>query len=96
MFTDHEKKIINLGLVSTLKEDYEEVEGCHSTRLMPKKSGSGPVYVIGDDEQVKRACNPYDDTLILQKFYEMGFLDVLLKNMVARHEYGAGEKFRGK
>ena len=87
MFTDHEKKIINLGLVSTLKEDYEEVEGCHSTRLMPKKSGSGPVYVIGDDEQVKRACNPYDDTLILQKFYEMGFLDVLLKNMVARHEY---------
>lgn len=87
MFSDHEKKIMSLGLISTLKEDYEEVGGCHSTRLMPKKTGSGPVYVIGDDEQVKRACHPSDDTLIQQKFYEMGFLDVLLKNMVARHEY---------
>lgn len=87
MFTNHEKKIMDLGLVSTLKEDYEEVGGCHSTRMMPKMPGSGPAYVIGDDKQVKRACHPSDDTLIQQKFYELGFLSVLLKNMVARHEY---------
>ena len=87
MFTEHEKKIMNLGLVATLKEDYDEVEGCHSTRMMPKKSGSGPIYVIGDDKQLKKACHPSDDTLIQQKFYEMGFMSVLLNNMVARHEY---------
>lgn len=87
MFTYHEKKIMNLGLISTLKEDYEEIGGCHSTRMMPKKPGSGPVYVIGDDEKIKRACHPSDDTLIQQKFYEMGFINILLKNMVARHEY---------
>ena len=29
----------------------------------------------------------HDDTHIQQKFYELGFMDVLLNNMVARHEY---------
>lgn len=94
MFTDHEKKLKDTGLVSTLKDDYEEQGGCHSTLLFPKKPGSGPVYVIGDDEQVKKACHPSDDTLIQQKFYELGFLRVLLKNMVARHEYKIVDDYR--
>lgn len=87
MFTDHEKKIKEKGLVSTLKEDYEEVPGCHSARLMPKRPGSGPVYLVDDNKEIQRACHPSDDTLIQQEFYECGFIEVLIKNMMARHEY---------
>lgn len=91
VFTDHEKKVKEKGLVSTLREDYEDVPGCHSTRLMPKRPGSGPVYLVDDNKQIQRACHPSDDTLIQQKFYETGFIEVLLKNMIARHEYREAE-----
>jgi uncharacterized protein (DUF1810 family) len=87
MFTNHEKKIIGKGLVSTLKEDYEEVSGCHSTRLQPKRPGSGPIYVVNDDKRIQKACHPSDDTLIQQEFYEKGFVSVLMRNLVSRHEY---------
>jgi hypothetical protein len=87
MFSEHEMKIKEKGLVSTLKEDYEEVPGCHSTRLMPKRPGAGPIYVINDDKQIQRACHPSDDTLIHKEFYELGFIEILIRNMIARHEY---------
>lgn len=95
MFSTHEKKLLELGLVQTLKEDYEEFSGCHSIRLIPKQSGSGPIYVYNDQKQIVKACHPSDDTLIQQEFYEMGFLSVLLENMVKRNEYKKVEVYRG-
>ena len=87
MFSEHEKKIKEKGLLPTLEEDYEEVPECHSTRLMPKCPGAGPIYVINDDKQIQRACHPSDDTLIQQEFYELGFIEILIRNMISRHEY---------
>lgn len=88
MFTSHEKKIKDKGLVATLKKDYNEVSWCGSTRYIPKMPGGGPIYVIvRDNKQLKRACHPSFDTLIQQGFYERSLVSVLLKNMVKRNEY---------
>lgn len=87
MFTDHENKIRQKGLVSTLNEDYEKVPGCYSTRLMPIQSGSGPIYVISDNNQIQKACHPSDDTLLQQEFYEKGFISILIRNLIKRNEY---------
>lgn len=87
MFTNHEKKIKERGLLLTLKEDYEEVSGCHSTRLMSKEPGTGPIYIYTEDRQIQKACHPSDDTLIQQSFYEKGYIYVLIKNMIGRREY---------
>ena len=94
MFTNHEKIVKEKGLVSTLKDDYEEVSACHSTLLVPKRPGSGPVYVVGDNKQIQTACHPSGDTLIQKKFYEQGFIEILLRNMIARHEYREFEGIR--
>lgn len=89
MFTDHENKIKEDGLVSTLNKDYEEIPGCHSTRFFSIRPGTGPIYVINGNTQIQKACHPSDDTLLQQEFYEKGIIRVLMSNLVARHEYRA-------
>lgn len=95
LFTDHEKKILEIGLVQTIEEDYEVVIGCHSTRLLPKKPGAGPVYVLAGDGNYIKACHPSSDTLIQQKMYEHSFVCTLLGCMVRRDEYKKIEVGRG-
>ena len=87
MFTNNEKKIKEKGLLDTLAEDYEEVPSCYYKLLMPKLPDSGPVYVYNSNNQIERVCYPTSDSLMHMNYYECGFKEILMNNMIDRHVY---------
>ena len=45
LFTDHEKKVAELGLNEVIRQDFIDDSPCHPVVFFPKKIGTAPVYV---------------------------------------------------
>ena len=46
MFTEHEKRVNELGLRRVIEEDYQQDGPCHPEVYFPNKIGTAPVYVV--------------------------------------------------
>ena len=46
MFTEHEKRVNELGLRRVIEEDYQQDGPCHPAVYFPNKIGTAPVYVV--------------------------------------------------
>lgn len=88
VFTEHESRVLQLGLDKVLENDYEESPGCHSIAFFPKKVNSGPIYEKdGLNSTPIKACYPSDDALIQQRQYEAGFWNILFRKLIKSKEY---------
>ena len=56
MFEEHFNSIKKLGLSETILQDYEEDSPCHPEVFVPKKFGTGPIYVKNSFNQYVKSC----------------------------------------
>ncbi len=81
MFANHEKRVEEQGLEEVIRRDYVPDSSCHSEVFVPKKIGTGPIYVEYIDNMYVKSCGEGKGPNKYPELYEMQFLKPILERL---------------
>jgi hypothetical protein len=101
MFTEHERKVAEIGLSEVIRTDFENDGPCHPEVFFPKEIGTAPVYVVdqfntehctGNPMYVK-SCGEGKGPNAWPYRYEFLIIKPLLERQVQKGTYEKVEEF---
>lgn len=81
IFGNHEKRIEKHGLEEVIRRDYVPDSFCHPDVYVPKKAGTGPIYIEHVDKVYVKSCGEGKGWNQFPEIYEMPFLTPILDRL---------------